>query len=326
MKYSRGKRTRDLSLKNSQFDWLGTARVRSRDALDRNRVCSNSNRDHGPCFSGSQVKDICNELDVRSLCHKILQNVSTLLNADRGSLFLVQGGGLSACQHDHHHRPVTKRVCSPRRPHASITVGCLSKDDRAAAAAAAAAVADGGGEPQTQQQQHHHHHNHHHFHHHLHGAVRHRRPSCGGSGAAVVVPNAPPSPPPDVTTTNVPVTTTAAAAPPVEEAAVSGLIVGSPIGSTNVGSLKTSVTAAATASHHFQGCQSKCLVSKLFDVCSMSTLQEMEKKKEIHIPWGTGIVGYVAESGEPVNIPDAYKVNSLFQNVVPHIPFYRKTS
>jgi len=35
----------------------------------------------------------------------------------------------------------------------------------------------------------------------------------------------------------------------------------------------------------------------------------MEKKKEIHIPWGTGIVGYVAESGEPVNIPDAYKVN-----------------
>ncbi|KYN37518.1 Dual 3',5'-cyclic-AMP and -GMP phosphodiesterase 11 [Trachymyrmex septentrionalis] len=37
------------------------------------------------------VKDICNELDVRSLCHKILQNVSTLLHADRGSLFLVQG-------------------------------------------------------------------------------------------------------------------------------------------------------------------------------------------------------------------------------------------
>lgn len=38
-----------------------------------------------------QVKDICNELDVKSLCHKILQNVSLLLNADRGSLFLVQG-------------------------------------------------------------------------------------------------------------------------------------------------------------------------------------------------------------------------------------------
>lgn len=41
--------------------------------------------------SSEQVKDICNELDVKSLCHKILQNVSILLNADRGSLFLVQG-------------------------------------------------------------------------------------------------------------------------------------------------------------------------------------------------------------------------------------------
>lgn len=35
----------------------------------------------------------------------------------------------------------------------------------------------------------------------------------------------------------------------------------------------------------------------------------MEKKEEIRIPWGTGIVGFVAESGEPVNIPDAYKVS-----------------
>lgn len=35
---------------------------------------------------------------------------------------------------------------------------------------------------------------------------------------------------------------------------------------------------------------------------------EMEKKDEIRIPWGTGIVGFVAESGEPVNIPDAYQV------------------
>lgn len=38
----------------------------------------------------------------------------------------------------------------------------------------------------------------------------------------------------------------------------------------------------------------------------------MEKKDEIKIPWGTGIVGYVAESGEPVNIPDAYKARILF--------------
>merc|ERR1719464_2335284 len=37
------------------------------------------------------VKDICNDLDVRSLCHKILQNVGILTYADRCSLFLVQG-------------------------------------------------------------------------------------------------------------------------------------------------------------------------------------------------------------------------------------------
>ncbi|KAB7506654.1 Dual 3',5'-cyclic-AMP and -GMP phosphodiesterase 11 [Armadillidium nasatum] len=37
------------------------------------------------------VKDICNDLDIKSLCHKILQNVSVLTNADRCSLFLVQG-------------------------------------------------------------------------------------------------------------------------------------------------------------------------------------------------------------------------------------------
>ncbi|XP_057371613.1 dual 3',5'-cyclic-AMP and -GMP phosphodiesterase 11-like isoform X4 [Daphnia carinata] len=56
-----------------------------------------------------------------------------------------------------------------------------------------------------------------------------------------------------------------------------------------------------------RGSDSRCLVSKLFDVCSQSTLKEMEKKEEIRIPWGSGIVGYVAQSGEPVNIPDAYK-------------------
>ncbi|KAF4521720.1 hypothetical protein B566_EDAN012168 [Ephemera danica] len=103
------------------------------------------------------VKDICNELDVRSLCHKILQNVSTLLRADRGSLFLVQGE------------------------------------------------------------------------------------RCNGA--------------------------------------------------------------------------TRCLVSKLFDVCSRSTLEEMEKKDEIRIPWGHGIVGFVAESGEPVNIPDAYKDNRFNHDI-----------
>ncbi|XP_032591613.1 dual 3',5'-cyclic-AMP and -GMP phosphodiesterase 11 isoform X1 [Drosophila grimshawi] len=97
------------------------------------------------------VKDICNELEVRTLCHKILQNVSILLNADRGSLFLVQGR------------------------------------------------------------------------------------YSGADG------------------------------------------------------LK------------------KCLVSKLFDVCPRSTVEEMEQQEEVRVAWGTGIAGHVAESGEPVNIPDAYQ-------------------
>lgn len=37
------------------------------------------------------IKDIASELDVNTLCHKILQNVSILTNSDRGSLFLVRG-------------------------------------------------------------------------------------------------------------------------------------------------------------------------------------------------------------------------------------------
>ena len=37
------------------------------------------------------IKDISNELDVKSLCHKILQNVGILTESDRCSLFLVTG-------------------------------------------------------------------------------------------------------------------------------------------------------------------------------------------------------------------------------------------
>jgi len=132
------------------------------------------------------VKDICNELDVRSLCHKILQNVSTLLHADRGSLFLVQG----------------------ERERASCCEAKMS------------------------------------------------RPRCN-------------------------------------------------------------ICASAKPKRY--------LVSKLFDVCSRSTLQEMEKKDEIRIPWGTGIVGFVAESGEPVNIPDAYKVKNppVFQKTALPSSFFQ---
>lgn len=55
----------------------------------------------------------------------------------------------------------------------------------------------------------------------------------------------------------------------------------------------------------------RCLVSKLFDVCSNSTLEEMEQQDEVKVAWGTGIAGHVAESGEPVNIPDAYQVSTV---------------
>lgn len=190
------------------------------------------------------VKDICNELDVRSLCHKILQNVSTLLHADRGSLFLVQGERTPPIP-----SPAAKKSIIIKKPTAdSINhmpnhirpVGCISIEES----------------PRQQDQ-------------------------AGPNPAYIVSPSA------------------------------GSVVVGSPIiGSTNTGSLgdmPPSFNTTSTYPRSNHGCHSGCLVSKLFDVCSRSTLQEMEKKEEIRIPWGTGIVGYVAESGEPVNIPDAYK-------------------
>ena len=44
----------------------------------------------------------------------------------------------------------------------------------------------------------------------------------------------------------------------------------------------------------------------LFDVSSSSTVEEISKN-QIRIEWGNGIVGYVASTGEPCNIPDCYK-------------------
>ncbi|KAJ4433415.1 hypothetical protein ANN_15674 [Periplaneta americana] len=145
----------------------------------------------------AKVKDICNELDVRSLCHKILQNVSMLLNADRGSLFLVQGDRGSYSD-------------NPR----SISNNTRSNNPRS--------------------------------------------PNPAGSRL-----------------------------------------------NNATGNPRQGRNSPVSNS------RPRYLVSKLFDVCSRSTLQEMEKKEEIRIPWGTGIVGYVAESGEPVNIPDAYKAAQI---------------
>lgn len=44
----------------------------------------------------------------------------------------------------------------------------------------------------------------------------------------------------------------------------------------------------------------------------------MEQQEEVRVAWGTGIAGHVAESGEPVNIPDAYQVyiNQLLYNIL----------
>lgn len=53
------------------------------------------------------------------------------------------------------------------------------------------------------------------------------------------------------------------------------------------------------------------LVSKLFDVTSQSTLEESlrSEEDEIVVPLGIGIAGTVAQSGEAINIKDAYSVS-----------------
>ncbi|XP_053296727.1 dual 3',5'-cyclic-AMP and -GMP phosphodiesterase 11A [Pleuronectes platessa] len=51
----------------------------------------------------------------------------------------------------------------------------------------------------------------------------------------------------------------------------------------------------------------KTLVSKFFDVHAGTTVLPSMKSGEVQVPWGKGIIGYVAEHGETVNIPDAYQ-------------------
>lgn len=52
----------------------------------------------------------------------------------------------------------------------------------------------------------------------------------------------------------------------------------------------------------------KTLVSKFFDVHAGTTVLPSMNSDEVQVPWGKGIIGYVAEHGETVNIPDAYQV------------------
>lgn len=55
----------------------------------------------------------------------------------------------------------------------------------------------------------------------------------------------------------------------------------------------------------------KTLVSKFFDVHAGTTVLPSMNSDEVQVPWGKGIIGYVAEHGETVNIPDAYQVPLL---------------
>ncbi|KAK0150749.1 Dual 3',5'-cyclic-AMP and -GMP phosphodiesterase 11A [Merluccius polli] len=54
----------------------------------------------------------------------------------------------------------------------------------------------------------------------------------------------------------------------------------------------------------------RTLVSKFFDVRAgiAPILPSLRNRDEVQVPWGRGIIGYVAEHGETVNIADAYQV------------------
>lgn len=70
---------------------------------------------------------------------------------------------------------------------------------------------------------------------------------------------------------------------------------------------------------HGAGTEEKRLVSKLFDVSADTTLEEIcENREEIRINWGTGIVGYVAKTGETQNIRDVYQVSDVNVPAVTH--------
>ncbi|XP_057327948.1 dual 3',5'-cyclic-AMP and -GMP phosphodiesterase 11-like isoform X2 [Microplitis mediator] len=181
------------------------------------------------------VKDICNELDVRSLCHKILQNVSMLLHADRGSLFLVQG----------------ERKCAGDNTQRSDNSNSLVSNNN-----------NNSSKPKNNNNKN--------------NSNNHNTNNNNNSKTAGK-----------------------SKSTGADESVVDNL---SPPKLTRP--------------------RSRCLVSKLFDVCSRSTLVEMEKNDEIKIPWGTGIVGFVAESGEPVNIPDAY-MDDRFNREIDVLTGYR---
>ncbi|XP_053317405.1 cGMP-specific 3',5'-cyclic phosphodiesterase isoform X2 [Spea bombifrons] len=68
----------------------------------------------------------------------------------------------------------------------------------------------------------------------------------------------------------------------------------------------------------------KFLVSRLFDVAEGTTLEEASNNC-IRLEWSKGIVGHVAETGQPLNIKDAYK-DSRFNAEVDQITGYKTQS
>ncbi|XP_075685627.1 dual 3',5'-cyclic-AMP and -GMP phosphodiesterase 11A [Rhinoderma darwinii] len=72
----------------------------------------------------------------------------------------------------------------------------------------------------------------------------------------------------------------------------------------------------------------KSLVSKFFDVHAGTTLLpscSMGNSNEVQVPWGKGIIGYVAEHGETVNIPDAYQ-DRRFSDEIDKLTGYKTKS
>ncbi|XP_077584524.1 dual 3',5'-cyclic-AMP and -GMP phosphodiesterase 11A isoform X2 [Stigmatopora nigra] len=69
----------------------------------------------------------------------------------------------------------------------------------------------------------------------------------------------------------------------------------------------------------------KTLVSKFFDVHAGTALLPSMNSGEVQVPWGKGIIGYVAEHGETVNIPDAYQ-DRRFSDEIDKLTGYKTKS
>ncbi|XP_041118586.1 dual 3',5'-cyclic-AMP and -GMP phosphodiesterase 11A isoform X2 [Polyodon spathula] len=72
----------------------------------------------------------------------------------------------------------------------------------------------------------------------------------------------------------------------------------------------------------------RTLVSKFFDVHAGATVLpalSTNNSDEVQVPWGKGIIGYVAEHGETVNIPDAYQ-DHRFSNEIDKLTGYKTKS